>query len=214
LLVPAIFLSALLLGGLWAFTRKQGTEQEQNSTAEAASLIRSMQVKQYRLGPEGLVNVGEVGTSPALPLLDHDAFRVLAEMTEEASCYLIAFAPDGDGVLCFPPDAGRSPKPARSVSYPLEGYCSLPKPGLYAFVLLASRDPLPPYAQWPGRLQPPLAGASAPPGAWLFDGRNIEALRRDAKANGTMAPLFVRELCSSLPPRGPDFSVRVLAFSR
>jgi hypothetical protein len=82
-----------------------------------------------------------------------DDVTVRAELSEPAFAYLIAFRPDGVDELCDPAEPDERPAKTRQPSYPTAGRTSKvyrlnDGPGLHAFAVVASRNPLPPYRQW------------------------------------------------------------------
>ena len=74
-----------------------------------------------------------------------DHRTVLAKLDQTASCYLLAFRPDGAEQLCWPASPEQAPPAAVEITYPSSGLLPLRNSGegMYAFVLVASRRPLP-----------------------------------------------------------------------
>src|SRR5262249_5910849 len=146
----------------------------------------------------------------------NDDVRVHVDLDEPAYCYLIAFNPDGREQLCHPPEEGLAPPRLVGFDYPPDPnwYFSLADGvGLQAFVLLASRQPLPPYRRWRSGLGAAPWPAGIPSdGVWYFDGhqdwrlpveRGPERLRRGA-------PRPFQELCRFFTHRPEVEAVRVI----
>jgi Protein kinase domain len=98
---------------------------------------------------------------------EDDDVTVRAELSEPAYSYLIAFRPDGTEELCDPGDEAMPPAREPRPSYPPplksdERYRLSEGPGLYAFALVASREPLPSYREWKHRVGPMPWAAKAP----------------------------------------------------
>jgi serine/threonine protein kinase len=110
----------------------------------------------HRSQGEEATPLGDVGITSETARL-HDDVRVEVRLSTSASCYLIAFNPDGTEQLCHPEDeqdAERAkvtrPAPSADVRFPQNerNFFELDAVGLQAFVLAASTRPLPPYAEW------------------------------------------------------------------
>jgi hypothetical protein len=113
-----------------------------------------------------------------------DDVTVRAELSEPAYAYLIAFRPDGVDEVCDPEDPEVWPLKTREPRYPPESkpgavYRLDNGAGLYAFAVVASRTPLPPYHVWKagkGTL-PWRGGRTGTPGiVWWYDGRHLAPL--------------------------------------
>ena len=99
---------------------------------------------------------GLLGRKSFTARLDDDV-TVQAELSEPAYSYLIAFRPDGTDELCDPEDEDTPPARKRQPLYPPpaksdERYRLSEGTGLYAFALVVSRQPLPPYREWKRRI--------------------------------------------------------------
>ena len=131
---------------------------------------------------------------------------VEAELSEPAYSYLIAFRPDGTDELCDPDDESTPPPRKRLPLYPPaakndERYRLSEGTGLYAFVLVVSRQQLPSYREWKRHIGP-MAWAASPtcePGVvWRDEGEGPQPLLADgtagtrgkgAKARGSGEPV-------------------------
>ena len=116
-----------------------------------------------------------------------DDVIVRAELSEPAYSYLIAFRPDGSDELCYPDDESTPPAREQRPQYPPPAksdkrYRLSEGTGLYAFVLVVSRRPLPSYREWKARSGPMAWTAKLPyePGViWLDDGAGLQPLMAD-----------------------------------
>jgi hypothetical protein len=164
---------------------------------------------------------GEIGKDTFTTRFD-DGVRVEAELSVPCHAFLIAFTPDGKHVLLWPadetgaPDARRAPPRAEVVSYhptrPGRGFKldENPRGGTQAFVVVASREPLPPFQEWskgwkerPWRALPPRRAV------WLSDGEWTETRSAGVPAVRSLdAPLpdepVLRPLCRGLRRAGAD----------
>jgi hypothetical protein len=141
--------------------------------------ITELRVTHYR--DRGRTLVGDLRTNPAAVRVEDDV-RLVAKLSAPAYCYLIAFNPDGTAQLRYPTAAdgegapAARPAAAAEVRYPLEEHAFvLDAAGWQAFVLAASRKPLPPYREWKDRAGTPPWEGRPEVGAWgwHFDGREF-----------------------------------------
>jgi serine/threonine protein kinase len=122
---------------------------------------------------------------------EDDDLTVRAELSEPAYSYLIAFRPDGTDELCDPDDENTPPPKKQQPVYPPparseERYRLSEGAGLYAFVLVVSRSPLPAYRVWKQRVGkvPWTAKLPGEPGiVWRDDGQGLEPLLADDATN-------------------------------
>jgi tRNA A-37 threonylcarbamoyl transferase component Bud32 len=100
--------------------------------------------------------IGTIGDTSRSAAFDDD-LRVRFRLNRPAYCYLIAFNPDGREQLCHPEDESEQPQLVSSMTYPPGGeYFGLTDgTGLQVFVLVASKEPLPPYRDWRAALGNP-----------------------------------------------------------
>jgi hypothetical protein len=141
--------------------------------------ISAMQVDLYRREPPE--HLGIIGNTAFAARYDDDA-RVQAQLSVPAYCYLIALNPDGREQLCSPADESTPPVPSAEIAYPpdpSEGFSLTDGVGLQAFVLVASRQPLPAYGQWRARFGGLPWKSIAVSQGWRFDGRRFESLQQD-----------------------------------
>ncbi len=121
-----------------------------------------------------------------------DDVTVQAKLSRPAYSFLIAFRPDGTDELCYPDEEDVPPLADEEPMYPprtksTKRYRLSEGTGLYAFALVVSRRPLPPYREWK-RLHGPMPwckGLPWEPGiVWRDDGegRGPEPLIADSPA--------------------------------
>ncbi len=167
--VAAGLLLAGLLGlGTWYLRGRDGKEPSDvspppNDPAPAVAGTQrkplTVRLRVLRFSPEGDENqlAGEVGKETYRARFD-DRVEVEADLSEPAYAYLIAFNPTdkpGEGEQLIPRrEAGQAPP--RRDHLATTGFLRLNDgAGLQAFAVVASRQPLPPYAEWRTR-RPPL----------------------------------------------------------
>jgi serine/threonine protein kinase len=148
---------------------------------------------------------GLLGRKPFTPRLEDDV-TIQADLSEPAYSYLIAFRPDGTDELCDPDDEVAPPPRKQTPSYPPPAksdkrYRLSEGPGLYAFALVVSRQPLLTYREWKRRTGPMAWAARLPcePGVvWRDDGEGVWPLVADdtartrgkgAKSRGSGEPI-------------------------
>ena len=143
--------------------------------------------------------------------------RVHARLTTPAYCFLIALNPDGKEQLCVPADASTPPTRSDEVSFPpdpTEGFGLTDGVGLQAFVLVASRDPLPPYRVWHSRLGGLPWRATEAARGWRFDGREFVPLdgERGQVRTLTGLPAPFAEVCRTIQASPGVTSVQAVVF--
>jgi hypothetical protein len=125
--------------------------------------------------------LGTIGVDDTSDCLFDDEVRIRARLSAPAYCYLIALHPNGSTQLYYPEgEAAEATPPPLSdrLSYPF-GKNRSPLTdgvGLQAYVLVASREPLPPYREWNARLGNLPWGATQSDGIWHYDGQQYERL--------------------------------------
>jgi serine/threonine protein kinase len=192
--------------------------------------IETMTVRLYR--GESAKPVGDIGKTIQAIFVD-DTVRVSALLNAPAYCYLLAFNPDGKEQLCYPEDQAldavyypehrdaksMATRPARSADllFPRDQYFEPGIPGLQVFVLIASAEPLPPYAEWRSQVRSipwKKTDSYAQAWCWQFDGENFSRLpaERGTRVERGAAPPEFRELCNLFRARPEVQAVRALAF--
>lgn len=148
-----------------------------------------------------------------------DAQWVSARLDPPGYCYLIALDPDGRLRLADPLEPDVSPIRRSEIRYMADSDANRRASyargaGLQAWLLVAARHPLPPFADWhPAR---PLRWRSVQAeGVWRFDGRQVEALhsgRWRVLERMSHSPRPFAELCASLIDIPDIDAVEVLAY--
>jgi serine/threonine protein kinase len=152
----------------------------------------------------------------------NDRVEVEAALSEPAYAYLIAFNPADkpeDREQLFPRDEAERQPEKRDRLSPDKRLRLDDGVGLQAFAVVASRRPLPPYAEW-RKSQPPVAWrpTRATPGVvWLADGEGVRGLY-DAGFDRAMEEaagdkVVIRELARSLKRMQGVETVSVIGFA-
>lgn len=181
------------------------TPNDQGTSATAAALL---QVPQFRVcvireTPQAYRSY-ELG-SDLFAAQFGDRVQVKAEFPEPVYAFLLAFNPDGKEQLCWPAPGRQPPERQNRLDYPEKQLFALNDGvGLQAFVLLASRHPLPAYEDWKIQRPPPVWRTIQPKAGvvWRGDGRVLEPLTRAGDRRGTVTQLpelaLLGELCEQL----------------
>jgi hypothetical protein len=161
--------------------------------APAPVQIERMELEHSR--GDGSTILGTIGGDDTSACLFNDEVRIRARLSAPAYCYLIALHPDGSTQLYYPEGEAEEALPpplSDKLSYP-RGYNRSPLTdgvGLQAYVLVASRKPLPPYSEWKARLGNLPWRATRSEGVWHYDGQQYERLpkQRSTPRPGADAP--------------------------
>jgi hypothetical protein len=112
--------------------------------------IEAIELKHFARTADGDVFKGMLGQDSFSAALG-DSVQVTARLSKPAYAYLIAFRPDAPPDLCFPESEDIPPPLSDAPSYPstnrLEAYELAEGAGLWAFTVIASEKPLPPYKE-------------------------------------------------------------------
>ena len=216
---------AAIAGLVWWSTRPPSPPPVQ--APAPAPLSVAMQVDLFRRSPKGEGGgvesrpVGTLGITTFAGRFPSDDVRVTARLSAPAYYYLIALNPDGRDQLCVPADAATPPRVAASVTFPPgpdEGFGLTDGAGLQAFLLVASRRPLPPYRVWRSRLgglpwRPTVADRG-----WRYDGLQFEPLTEEDEAiRGSIRKLSslpgpFQAVCAGLRDRPDVDAIRAVCF--
>ncbi len=180
-----------------------------------APAIVSFRVMHFR-GNKPPRALGAVGDSVESIVFDDDA-QVHAEFERPAHFFLLALNPDGAIQLCHPTQPDQPPPSTDRIVYPPGGmyFPFIDGVGLQVFVLLASRRPLPPYAEWKGRLGVRWEPTATAAGVWGFDGRDLEPLvdaHRGQPRERSGEPRLFREVCEYFASLPEIDAMRAIAF--
>ncbi len=164
-----VVIAAMVALLAWWAPNSAGPELAGQPGSEAASVpdfqfggvIREAYVEVYRAASDDSESVKQpVKVAPGNPEPAHvregDALRFVASFKEPAYVYLVALAASGgDEFLCWPASKIDAPEPIRTLEFPppspgeIQDLWNLEEgPGLHAFALIASAEPLPAYEQW------------------------------------------------------------------
>ncbi len=200
----------LLIVGIGALATRTVTPSVPLAVAE-------MQVDLHRRNPPE--DLGAIGSTVFSGRLDDDV-RVHARLTAPAYCYLIALNPDGQPQICVPADESTPPRRSSEVIFPpdpTEGFGLTDGVGLQAFVLLASRDPLPPYRDWLAHLGGLPWQATEADRGWRFDGRSFRPLTHLEGDRGSVRkladlPAPFAAVCRAINSSPETTSIQAVAF--
>lgn len=186
---------------------------ESNSSGLPVS-ITSLDVYHFRSVPRGDYYIGSLGRDSSEVSAADDSVRVLTKLDQPASCYLLAFHPDGTEHLCWPVSPDQAPPAAAEITYPSSGLLPLRSSGegMYVFVLVASRRPLPPYKDWKAAHGRAPFAAEAIEGVWRYDRREFERSSPQPARGEANAPPVLVELCKFFQGQPGIDAVSALAF--
>ena len=178
--------------------------------------IDSFAVQLYRGNPAR--QLGTIGKLCAAGQFN-DNVRVLARLSGPAYCYLLALNPDGEIEFCPKNATHKPPTATNEIVYPADDdryYGLTDGTGLQAFVLIASRRPLPAFGSSPHRASlswKPTADAS---GVWKFDGRQFSLLAADVRGTerrvASAIPVALSRVCDALRKLPGVDAVEAVAF--
>jgi serine/threonine protein kinase len=178
--------------------------------------VDRFEVRHYQQKADGVLALPSVGGPGFTGIRFDDRVRIGAVLSEPAYCYLIAFNPDGRDQLCWPSGDQAEPQPVKELLYP-EGdvYFRLNDGvGLQAFVLLASRRPLPAYADWKATVGALPWTKADGGGVWRYDGRSFHPLEsgRRGQEEKLPVPAAFAELCRFLREHSGGDTIEAVAF--
>jgi serine/threonine protein kinase len=179
--------------------------------------IESLRVDHYALRNGSWQSV-PLGLSTTV--CEGDEATVAAILDAPAYGYLLALNPDGKVQLCQPREETELPRLAREIHFGDNTYFPFSDgPGLQVFIVLASRQPLPPYDRWAGRAWleqnwKPVAVDSST-GIWRHDGQVatlFSSVPRGPLRNGPAPPASFNQLCRYLATLPETESMQAIAF--
>jgi hypothetical protein len=153
-------------------------------------------------------------------VLLNDDVRVRVEFAEPRFAYLLAFNPNGELQPVWPADETQFPQRQDVLDYPPEKdvYFQLTDGrGQQAIVVLASAEPLPPWAEFRARLGKLPWQANHEQGVWEFaDGKLRQIFSEEARTRGTLVTrtsATFRQLCERLREANAVTDIHAFAFS-
>lgn len=111
--------------------------------------VTTFRLRHYREDDGQTLALGELTESSRVRF--GDAVRIEAEFNQPAYCFLLAFNPDGKPQLCWPADAAVAPTAVTKLTFPTDptdAFYLTDAAGQQAFGLVATREPLPAFAEW------------------------------------------------------------------
>jgi hypothetical protein len=187
------------------------------AAAEGPEVVR-LRVRLYRPfkelegGGERLEPVGEVGVTS--PVLRGDRVFIEARFSAAVYPYLAAINPDGSCQLLCPEKGSAPPRRGTRLGHPESetGYVTLDDAGLVCFLVVAAREPLPPFDGWRPAVDGGAWGRAEPAGPWVCDGRRCEPLPRRRVGRAEHGPRPLAEVCRRIKDRPGVAAVRAVAF--
>jgi hypothetical protein len=166
---------------------------------------------------ESVKEIGKIGDF-SFETCDIDMVRVSAQLESPAYCYLLALDPDGTVKLCPKAEAHTEPKLVTEIRYPAKtGYYELTgEAGAQAFVLVASRTPLPPFEMWDGK--PALAQYwkhATTDGVCIYDGYQYtpkHRVDRGEEREHAEHPRPFEDVCKYLTKRSDVEAISAIVF--
>lgn len=165
--------------------------------------VRVERMELHHLRGDGATSLlGTIGKDDTSDCIADDDVRIRARLTATAYCYLIALHPDGSTQLYYPGSEATPPPLSDRLSYPLGSDLSplTDGVGLQAFVLIASRRPLPAYSAWKAQLGNLSWAGTQAEGVRHYDGDQFERLpkRRSSPRPSADAPTAFASACRAL----------------
>jgi hypothetical protein len=194
-------------------------------TSVSESLIQDFEVIHIGNSADNAVFSGSL-LQYGLPL-ENDDLQLQAVFAEPVYCFLVALNPDGLIQLCYPPDRQvAQSEPIRRLRYPEDDAIAFgltDGAGPQAFVLYASREPLPAFETWQSALLDAAWPLSNVSGGWTYRAGELQSIasRTGRPATGSMdrgamrrvkTPTEFKKLCDRLRESG-NTDVRGVLFA-
>ena len=227
---------AVGLAGLWlmiavavAYWATHRVAETPVTPPKTPAKIEEMIVRDY--GDESRKLIGDIAKTTQPIFTDHD-LQISVKFNAPAYFYLIALNPDGTEQLVYPEDPELQvvqypkdkdaksmttvPGKSEELRVPRDGKYFTPDiDGLQAFVLIASAEPLPPYAEWRSRKDAiPWSKTSSykSDSRWQFNGEEFSELPPDRLKVRGGPPKEFRDLCNFFRSLPNVQAVRAIAF--
>ncbi len=144
-----------------------------------------------------------------------DEARIEIELPSPMYTYILAMRPDGTTELCFPTSKAMPPPQRTHIVHPEEQaeFVNLgDSEGLFAFVVLASAQPLPAWNEWPHAAALTWAPARSD-WTWRYDGDElVHIISRDGQSREEPPPAPLESLRTTVDAIGAVEFVRIVAF--
>jgi serine/threonine protein kinase len=159
--------------------------------------------------------VGLIGINASAGRLAEDV-RIQARLSAPAFCFLIALNPDGRTQLCYPEEPARAPVLTTTIDYPSDpgaGFGLTDGVGTQVFILVASSQPLPSYAEWAWKLGVLPWKSVSIADVWRFDGHRFDhdTQRGEVRRLAGLPPPL-EATCRALQNAPGIQAIRALAF--
>jgi serine/threonine protein kinase len=190
-------------------------------TATSAPLqVEKLRVFLFKNTPTKLEGPYELGSN-AFAARFEDRVHLNAEFSEPLYFFLLAFNPDGKEQLCRPSNPRQPPEREDRLDYPAAGadFCLNDGVGLQAFVLLASRQPLPAYDAWKAQRSASVWRTLPARNevVWRGDGKRLQRVTRGGDQRGQEVTMpeaaLLAELCEQLRQAPGVEALAVAAFA-
>jgi serine/threonine protein kinase len=215
IVVPTIVTTLLLVGVVYFTTRPHlwnATTNGGGGLIPATAQEGSLRLEHYRLVTKDRIqHLGAIGEK-SFVLQQGDRVVAKAVFDEPLYVYLIVVNPDGSSDLLFPEE--QPSKPIREMVSPLGStdYWTLNDTGFVCFVVMASREPLPPFGESRPTVDAGAWKSAKPVDPWLFDGKRCEPLVKDRIGHSEDGPKPLADLCNHLKGKTGVIAVRAIAF--
>jgi serine/threonine protein kinase len=223
--IAAAGLIGLAVLAAWLLTPRSQPRSSEPEPAvispTTAAPLKIVKFESEHLRGDPSQSFGPLGLS-SRAILVGDEVGLTARLDAPAYSFLIALNPDGTIQSCNPPEESDPPSRSAKISFgPSVTFGLTDGPGLQAFVVVASRKPLPPFARWNGREGLRQRWGHVAPddvsGVWDFEDGKIELVssvsRGDLRRRSERAaPAPFREVCEYLEKLPDVEAIRAIAF--
>jgi hypothetical protein len=176
--------------------------------------IDSMEIEHFSDEKPYARPLGILGSPPLRRIQADERVRVHAGLSRPSYCYLITYHPDGRTALCYPKENVPATARCEQLVYPSEKLFKLDEGiGMQAFILVASRKPLPPFADCQPAVSSPWQKAEIGC-VWCFDGQRFQPLdgRHRTEEELPPVPKPFEDVCHFLKNIPEVEAIRAVAF--
>ncbi len=220
-LLALVILAAAVLFVLWASPRPPASELTTSPLPAPAPLkLDALEVLHYRIGTNSEDDVfGPIGHSTE-PIRQDDRVSVSGQLDMPAYCYVVALTPDGEHRLYWPEKESDVPSLSAEIGSDELAFPLTDGLGLQAFVVVASRNELPPFKDWSGRdsLRNLWKRATVDDvhGVWEYKEGTVRpiwsASRIPVEKRALSAPAAFRDVCAYLDKISDCEAIQAIAF--